>query len=305
MPRPTLLLPLLAFAAGCGGEPGSSPPATGPVARPIAGGKATSFGGVTFDLPPHWRSEVREGAMLLSPDGANAAGTLEELYLFGTDPAVRSLAGDDMERSIARTVEQLQPGATKTKGPEPATFGELEGRTWTWTATAQDGREAQLRAFGFMGTAGCALMAIGHTERLSQRAADVEAMLGSLAKAKAAPGGADGVREELVGQWIWMSNFTANNGGGLQTNTSLTLRADGSYVWHYDSVSTNPNGAAWGSQDETGSWSATAASMTFRPDRGEPYTQRLEKRNHPKNTSDPMIVLDGKAYVTATARRPW
>jgi hypothetical protein len=32
---------------------------------------------------------------------------------------------------------------------------------------------------------------------------------------------------------------------------------------------------------------------------------RLEKRNHPKNVGDPMIVLDGEAYVTATLKAPW
>lgn len=34
-------------------------------------------------------------------------------------------------------------------------------------------------------------------------------------------------------------------------------------------------------------------------------TFELEKRNHPKNVSDPMIVLDGQAYVATTAREPW
>ena len=32
---------------------------------------------------------------------------------------------------------------------------------------------------------------------------------------------------------------------------------------------------------------------------------KLEKRNHPKNVNDPMIVLDGDAFVTATQRPPW
>jgi hypothetical protein len=33
-------------------------------------------------------------------------------------------------------------------------------------------------------------------------------------------------------------------------------------------------------------------------------TYPFEKRNHPK-TGDPMIVLDGDAYVTAYRKNPW
>jgi hypothetical protein len=38
---------------------------------------------------------------------------------------------------------------------------------------------------------------------------------------------------------------------------------------------------------------------------GIPYSQLLERQNHPQNTNDPMLVLDGKPYVTATQRKPW
>ncbi|HZV69137.1 MAG TPA: hypothetical protein VFG10_06315 [Saprospiraceae bacterium] len=31
----------------------------------------------------------------------------------------------------------------------------------------------------------------------------------------------------------------------------------------------------------------------------------LEQRNHPKNVNDPMIVLDGRAFVTAYNKPPW
>ncbi|HEX5051462.1 MAG TPA: hypothetical protein VFZ65_06790 [Planctomycetota bacterium] len=301
MQRLTLAL-LSLVSAGCGGDPGAASPAV----RHIAGGKAVQFQGVTFDIPSNWSSQAGQGGMLLTPEGANPSGMVEEMYLLGGDPAVRSFAGDDAERSIQQSVEQIQPGASKTSGPEPAKFGALDGRKWTWSATSQDGRQVEVRVFAFLGNQGCALFALGYPDVLARRAHDVDAMLASLAKtAPAAARGGGGVAEELVGQWIWMSNFSANNGGGSQTNTWIMLQADGRYQWHHDSVSTNPNGAAWGSQDETGSWSAAGDSITFRPDRGEPYTQGLEKRNHPKNVNDPMIVLDGKAYVTATNRRPW
>lgn len=31
----------------------------------------------------------------------------------------------------------------------------------------------------------------------------------------------------------------------------------------------------------------------------------VEKRNHPKNVRDPMIVLDGQTFVTAYNKPPW
>lgn len=285
---------------GCGGDAG------GGAVRRIAGGQEIRFQGVTFDLPASWRSQAGNGGMQLVPEGANPNGVLEEMYLLGGDPAVRSLAGDDAEQSILQSIEQIQPGAEKKRGPEAARFGALEGRTWVWSASAQNGRDVEIRVFAFLGNHGCALFALGYPEQLARRAGDLDAILGSMAKSVApAAGGAGGVAEELVGQWIWMSNFSAANGGGSQSNTWILLQGDGRYRWHHDSVSSNPNGAAWGSEDEAGTWSVAGDAITFRPDRGDPYTQALEKRNHPKNVNDPMIVLDGKAYVTASNRRPW
>ena len=287
---------------GCGAEPGAAT-----AVRRIAGGKETRYQGVTFDLPAHWQAQQNEGGLQLTPNGANASGLLEEMYLLGGEPGVRSLTGPEAERSIQQSVDQLLPDATKKSGPVDATFGALPGRTWTWTARSQYDKDVELRVFAFMGNHGCALFALGLPDVLAKRQADLAAILGSMTNSAAGGDGkaaTGGVAAELVGQWIWMSNVTAQ-GGGSQTNTWINLQADGRYQWHHDSVSTNPNGAAWGAEDETGQWSAAGASITFRPDRGEPYTQQLAKRNHPKNQNDPMIVLDGKAYVTATSRRPW
>ena len=308
---------LALLAAGCGKDEGSSSSSSSSSSSPsssssssarrISGGTETRFGGTLFDIPSNWKSQVQGDALILAPDGANPSGTVEELYLMGADSAVTSLTSGDMERSIEKTAGQLQPGATKKSGPDTATFGTLEGRKWVWSAKAQNGKEVEIRAWGWMGSSGCALVALGFPDVLAKRERDVEAILASMSKpAAAATGdsGGSGVRQELCGKWIWMTNVAANN-GGRQTNTWIILDASGRYKWHYESVSTNPNGAAWGSEDETGTWSATDKTISFKTDRGGAYTQKLEKRNHPKNTGDPMIVLDGKAYVTATNRQPW
>lgn len=275
------------------------------------------FQGVVFDVPASWSTESADGGMRLTPAGANGSGVLEELYLLTGDPSIRSFDGHDAELAIVEVVDQMLPDATKKSGPDVARFGALDGRTWTWTGRSQFDKEVAIHAHAFLGDHVCALLVLGMPDVLARRAADVRAILGSLAKAGAGGGTANGaagtgsdpgssaVAAELTGQWLWFSNVNATNGGGSQTNTWITLQDSGRYQWHHDSVSSNPNGAAWGSQDETGAWSVAGDTITFRPDGGAPYTQTLEKRNHPLNRNDPMIVLDGKTYVTATARRPW
>ena len=108
-------------------------------------------------------------------------------------------------------------------------------------------------------------------------------------------------RAILAGQWVFFASFNANNGGGSSRQKVLTLRADGGYTYVAENVSTNPNGAAWGDQSDAGQWSSDGTSITFRSNGGGARTLSLEKRNHPKN-KDPMLVIDGSAFVTATQR---
>lgn len=299
----TLLL-AAALAAGCGKDSGSSPGSSsgGSSAKRISGGQEQRFGGVTFDIPGSWKSQLNEGKLLVMPGDANASGMLEELYGFVNDPSIRSLDGPQVEQ-MAR--EFAGAGATKKSGPDSRKFGDLDGRVWVYSFPAQGGKTAEIRLYGFIANGACAFVALGLPEALAKRQADIEAILASLSKPAPAAAGAGGVRQELLGQWIWISTNSLQTGGGSQSNTWIVFEADGRYKWHHDSVRTAKEGAAWGSQDETGRWSATDDAITFTPDGGNAYTQRLEKRNHPKNVNDPMIVLDGQPYVTAGPRRPW
>ncbi|MBL8755933.1 MAG: hypothetical protein JNK15_21740 [Planctomycetes bacterium] len=287
---------------GCGGGADAG-------VRRIEGGRELRFRGVAFDVPATWRSEDRGDGIVLVPANANGSGVLEEVYLVSGDAGIRSLDDPAAEGSVLQAVAQIQAGARKERGPEAATFGGLVGRRWVFTGVAEGGRAVEIRVHAFVGQHACAITACGFPETLRRREADLAAILGSLrvpaAVASAGGGGDVDARTELAGQWIWMANFQANGGGGRQSNTSLTLGADGRYQRHYDSVSDNPNGAAWGSQDEAGTWSVAGGSISFAPDGGMPYAQQLVKQNHPQNTNDPMLVLDGKPYVTASPRRPW
>ncbi|MEK7468584.1 MAG: hypothetical protein AAB074_14335 [Planctomycetota bacterium] len=310
--RLAIALSLFAVAAaGCGKDDGGSSSSgssasSGSNARRISGGSEQRFGGVAFDIPSNWKPQLNQGKLGLVPEGANASGVLEEAYGVVTDPTIKSIDGPDADRIVQ---EISGAGATKQSGPDSRKFGDLDGRVWIYTMPAQNGKTAEVRLYAFMGDSACAFVALGLPEFISKRDKDIEAILGSMSKAApaaAATGsGGSSVRQELCGKWIWISTFAANNGGGRQTDTWIILDVSGRYKWHYEHVSTNPNGAAWGSEDETGTWSATDTTISFKTDRGGAYTQQLVKRNHPKNTGDPMIVLDGKPYVTATNRKPW
>lgn len=108
---------------------------------------------------------------------------------------------------------------------------------------------------------------------------------------------------ELAGKWCYMANVNANNGGRM-SNRCITLYANGTYEYYSETSSSNPYGSTASQDSDSGTWRATATSITANSRKHGVLTYSLEKRNHPK-TGDPMIVLDGDAYVTYQQRRPW
>ncbi|HEY1077637.1 MAG TPA: hypothetical protein VGE51_13180 [Fontimonas sp.] len=133
----------------------------------------------------------------------------------------------------------------------------------------------------------------------------------SAAKPAVAPAAAAGVRPELAGRWCYVGSFSANMGGGSQSEKCFELRADGSYRYHAESsigAYGGSNGGMWGgtsaSSDEQGRWTATATQLTAQSASGATVSYPLQLRNHPK-TRDPMICLDGECYVTHWQKAPW
>jgi hypothetical protein len=116
--------------------------------------------------------------------------------------------------------------------------------------------------------------------------------------------GEGSVHTELVGKWCWISATTANQGAG-QSSRCLTLNGNGTYTYAGAADSYNPYGGASSQAADSGTWTATEATLTTHSRGGKTTTYRLEKRNHPKNVRDPMIVLDGQPYVTALSKPPW
>ncbi len=116
------------------------------------------------------------------------------------------------------------------------------------------------------------------------------------------------VAMELVGKWCYV-NVNSTNSGGSSSSTCITLNADGTYEYYSESsrsVNTPDLYGGTSSQNsDRGSWYLQGDRIYYNSQTKGSGSYRLEKRNHPKNVNDPMIILDGEAYVTAYNKPPW
>ena len=122
-----------------------------------------------------------------------------------------------------------------------------------------------------------------------------EAVSGSLA-------GNAAVMQALVGKWCYMSNLTGTN--SRMSNRCFVLNGNGTYEYSSETSSSGTYGGTSSQEFDSGRWSATLTTITSNSNSRGSTTYPMELRNHPK-TGDPMIVVDGDAYVTAYQRRPW
>ena len=116
-----------------------------------------------------------------------------------------------------------------------------------------------------------------------------------------------GVAIELVGKWCYV-NVISTNSGGSTADECITLNRDGTYQYYSErSMSTNQP-TYWGgtsSQNgDNGTWSVQGNRIYYNSAKSGQGSYLLQKMNHPKN-NDPMIVLDGKTFVTQYQKAPW
>ncbi len=131
---------------------------------------------------------------------------------------------------------------------------------------------------------------------------------GSATGTAAAPNtGKGAVAQELVGKWCYV-NVTSTNSGGTSSDECITLHANGTFEYYSErSMSTNTNSfwAGTSSQNaDQGTWWVQGDRIFYNSQKQGQGSYQLRKVNHPKN-GDPMIVLDGTAYVTQYQKAPW
>ena len=107
---------------------------------------------------------------------------------------------------------------------------------------------------------------------------------------------------ELVGKWCYMSNLTGSN--SRMSNRCFTLYENGTYEYYAETSSSGSVASSASQESDSGRWSVSGNTITALSNTNGKMVFSLEKRNHPK-TGDPMLVLDGDAYVTAYQKPPW
>jgi hypothetical protein len=108
---------------------------------------------------------------------------------------------------------------------------------------------------------------------------------------------------DLFGKWCYMANVNSGTGGRI-SNRCFTLYPNGTYEYYSETSSSGPIASSASQESDSGTWTATATTITRNSRSLGTETYSLEKRNHPKN-GDPMLVIDGDSYVTYSPRSPW
>lgn len=133
-------------------------------------------------------------------------------------------------------------------------------------------------------------------------------------QAPAAGNAGDGMIDAtLVGKWAYVG--TAGNISGTFSNEEyVTLKADGTYEYYSETSGTASGTNMYGNQTfaggmasqsaDRGTWRVKGNTIVAVSAKTGTKVYQLQKRNHPK-TGDPMIILDGTAYVTYYQKAPW
>jgi hypothetical protein len=116
-----------------------------------------------------------------------------------------------------------------------------------------------------------------------------------------APAG-ERVIQEFVGKWCYLANLSGTS--NYRSDRCFTLYANGTYEYSSEVSSSGSAGSSVGTQYDTGRWAATPTTLIAYSKSHGRIVYPIELRNHPKN-NDPMIVVDGDAYVTVLQKRPW
>lgn len=106
---------------------------------------------------------------------------------------------------------------------------------------------------------------------------------------------------DLVGQWCYL---TATS--GTKSGRCMTLNADGTYLYTSErSHATDMTNGSANPPPDSGTWFVNGDRLYYQSlIKGSGY-YKLERRNHPGNTNEPMIVLNNEPFVAVGGQPPW
>ncbi|MBS1487904.1 MAG: hypothetical protein JST43_09990 [Bacteroidetes bacterium] len=112
------------------------------------------------------------------------------------------------------------------------------------------------------------------------------------------------VPPELVGKWCYISETAST--ADTHTSSCITLQADGSYEAVLDRNSL-PNGTPFSVAQDTdrGIWWVKDNRLFYRSETNGDGSFLFQKRNHPRNESIALIVVNGIMFATASGHDPW
>lgn len=115
------------------------------------------------------------------------------------------------------------------------------------------------------------------------------------------------IDKSIVGTWCW-TNASSTYTSSSSNTRCIVINANGTYQYTYEgSISGSGGGYYGGSSSQNadhGTWKLNGNTISVVSASEGAQTLSFQKKNHPK-TGDPMIVIDGDAYVTYYQKNPW
>ncbi|MCC6584020.1 MAG: hypothetical protein IT271_09975 [Chitinophagales bacterium] len=116
------------------------------------------------------------------------------------------------------------------------------------------------------------------------------------------------IDKSIVGTWCWTKTSGTYTNASSGSTRCIVINADGTYQYTYEgSISGSGGGYYGGSASQSadhGTWKLNGNTISVVSASEGALTYSFQKKNHPK-TGDPMIVIDGDAYVTYYQKNPW
>lgn len=122
-------------------------------------------------------------------------------------------------------------------------------------------------------------------------------------KQKADPGSSSSGTAALIGKWCYMSNVTSSDGGRM-SNECITFYENGTFEYYTESASSGSSGGYASQSSDKGTWTVSESTIQVESNSNGPASYSYLKQNHPKN-GDPMLIIDGRAFVTYYNKSPW
>jgi hypothetical protein len=116
------------------------------------------------------------------------------------------------------------------------------------------------------------------------------------------------IDKSIVGTWCWTNTSGTYTNASSSSTRCIIIKADGTYQYTYEgSISGSGSGYYGGSASQSadhGTWKLNGNTINVVSASEGAISYPFQKKNHPK-TGDPMIVIDGDAYVTYYQKSPW